>query len=186
MRSDGGPQFRSEFKQFCSNNKSEHEVSSPYYPESNGLAEMGVKMAKSLLRKVGTDQKAVAHALQEWRNAPRAEGFSPAQLMFQRRQRTSLPCHPAAYQPITISEADKARAKVRKRAKQAFDEHAIQLRDLQEGERVRVQDPKTKRWELQGNISKVFHNGRSYEVLLDDEYSTHVNRRRVRPVSAHS
>ena len=183
IRSDGGPQFRGEFKQFCESHSIKHEVSSPYYPQSNGLSEMGVKMAKTLLRKVGTGKVNIAHALQEWRNTPRAEGYSPAHLMFQRRQRTSLPCHPSAYQQIKVEEAIEARAKARGRAKSAFDEHASQLRDLHEGERVVVQDPKTKRWELHGSISKVLHNGRSYEVLLDDDYSIRTNRRRVRPTS---
>ena len=87
IRSDGGPQFRSEFKEFCNTHEIMHEVSSPYYPQSNGLAEMGVKMAKQLLPKMGTNDEpiSIASALQEFRNTPKAEGFSPAQLMFGRR-----------------------------------------------------------------------------------------------------
>ena len=44
--SDGGPQFRGEFSEFCRNFHVSHELSSPYNPRANGLAESGVKMEK--------------------------------------------------------------------------------------------------------------------------------------------
>ena len=146
-----------------------HKVSSPYYPQSNGLAEMGVKMAKKLLRKVGTDKRLSARALQELRNTPGAEGYSPAQMMFQRRQRMTLPCHNTAYQPVNIDEAKRRR------------ELTLLLRDLVQDERVIVQDPKSKAWEKFGVISKSLHNGRSYKILLDDGFQVQCNRRRVKP-----
>ena len=49
IRSDGGTQFRTEFKQFCNRHGITHELSSPYNPESNGLAEAAVKNYKSLV-----------------------------------------------------------------------------------------------------------------------------------------
>ena len=39
IRTDGGPQFRSEFQNFCSNHKIKFEVSSAFNPPSNGHAE---------------------------------------------------------------------------------------------------------------------------------------------------
>ena len=48
IRTDGGPQFRSEFKEFCTAHGITHELSSPYNPESNGLAEAAVKSLKGL------------------------------------------------------------------------------------------------------------------------------------------
>ena len=51
IRSDGGPQFRSKFGQFCKDNSIVHELSSPYNPRSNGLAESGVKIVKTILQK---------------------------------------------------------------------------------------------------------------------------------------
>ena len=47
IRTDGGPQFRSEFDDFCKSFYIFHELSFPYHPESNGLAEAAVKNAKS-------------------------------------------------------------------------------------------------------------------------------------------
>ena len=51
MRSDGGPQFGSEFVKFCEENGIMNELLSPYNPRSNGLAESGVKIVKNLLQK---------------------------------------------------------------------------------------------------------------------------------------
>ena len=51
IRTDSGPQFRSEFDDFGENFYILHELSSPYHPDSNGLAEAAVKNAKSLLKK---------------------------------------------------------------------------------------------------------------------------------------
>ena len=44
IRSDGGPQFRGEFSRFCEFHLITHEISAPYNPKSNGLAEAGVKL----------------------------------------------------------------------------------------------------------------------------------------------
>ena len=43
IRSDGGPQFLGPFNQWCKNNQIVHELSSPYNPRGNGLAEAAVK-----------------------------------------------------------------------------------------------------------------------------------------------
>ena len=39
------------FKSFCSKHNITHELSAPYNPKSNGLAEAGVKSVKNILRK---------------------------------------------------------------------------------------------------------------------------------------
>ena len=47
IRTDGGPQFRQEFADFCKANSIQHELASAHNPESNGLAEAAVKKPKS-------------------------------------------------------------------------------------------------------------------------------------------
>ena len=49
IRTDGGPQFRSELEEFCAAHGIQLELSSPYNPESNGLAEAAVKNPKSIV-----------------------------------------------------------------------------------------------------------------------------------------
>ena len=44
IRTDGGPQFQRDFKAYCDKQYIHHELSSPYNPESNGLAEAAVKI----------------------------------------------------------------------------------------------------------------------------------------------
>ena len=46
IRSDNRPQFRSKFTFFCKAHGITHELSSPYNPESNGLAEDGTSPAQ--------------------------------------------------------------------------------------------------------------------------------------------
>ena len=51
IRSDGGPQFCGPFRDWCQKNNIKHELSAPYNPKSNGLAESAVKNVKFLLAK---------------------------------------------------------------------------------------------------------------------------------------
>ena len=97
IRSDGGPQFRGDFSAFCEKNNIKHELSSPYNPRSNGLTESAVKIVKNILKKCSDENGNPERALYEWRNLPRDHGYSPAQLMFGRRQCVSLPMHKSAF-----------------------------------------------------------------------------------------
>ena len=80
-------------------------------------------------------------------------------------------------------DARDARASVRGQAKEHYDKHAVTLQDLNIGEKVVVQDPKSKVWDLQGVVSKSFHDGRSYEIALENEFKLGCNRRRLRHLS---
>ncbi|MBJ7883266.1 transposase family protein, partial [Gelidibacter salicanalis] len=51
IRSDNGPQFRTQFETFCHTHGIEHATSSPYIAQSNFLAEAAVKNVKMLLAK---------------------------------------------------------------------------------------------------------------------------------------
>ena len=65
ISSDGGPQFRSEFDNFCTSKNITHELTSPYNPQYNGLAENAVKQAKHLLIKSLDNNENFQEALSE-------------------------------------------------------------------------------------------------------------------------
>eukprot|EP00095_Tigriopus_kingsejongensis_P005672 snap_masked-scaffold377_size191454-processed-gene-0.8 protein:Tk05672 transcript:snap_masked-scaffold377_size191454-processed-gene-0.8-mRNA-1 annotation:"PREDICTED: uncharacterized protein K02A2.6-like" len=94
IRSEGGPQFRSDFDEFCDRQGIVHELLSPYNPRSNGLAEAAVKSIKALVSRCSQNKEDFRTALQEWRNTPRADGLSPSVAFLGRRQRTATPSLP--------------------------------------------------------------------------------------------
>ena len=163
IRSDGGPQFRSEFKKFCKDNAIEHELSSPYNPRSNGLAESAVKNVKYLLKKCSSDGSNFKKALLEWRNVPRADGISPSQLFLNRRQKTQLPM-PRARMASDL-EGQNMR-EVRKNSLQqnrvAHDKRAVPRAGFQVGTHVRLQDPHTRKWDIVGQIEDISVSGSYY------------------------
>ena len=87
--SDNGPQFDSrDMKEFASTYGFQHITSSPYYPQSNGLAERMVKTVKSLLR----DTSDPYLALLSYRATPLPWcNYSPSELLMGRRVKTYIP-----------------------------------------------------------------------------------------------
>ena len=80
--SDGGPQFRQEFVDYCVGLGITMERSSPYRPQSNGLAEAAVKSVKKLILKTANSGEDIRKAFVSWRDMPRADGISPAVAFF--------------------------------------------------------------------------------------------------------
>ena len=70
IRSDGGPQFRKEFADFCKSNGMNHELSSPYNPESNSLAEAAVKNMKAIVTRCNKLGEDTDTAIAAWCNCP--------------------------------------------------------------------------------------------------------------------
>ena len=89
LRSDGGPQFRGEFGEFCLRLGVEWELASPYNSQSNGLAEAAVKALKRLVLTVPPSN--IEDALQECRNTPHTDGISPAFAFLGKHTCGSLP-----------------------------------------------------------------------------------------------
>ena len=98
---DGGLPFQSQqMKEFLAKWKVEHVTSSAFYPQGNGRAELAVKTARRIIQDNtglgGTlDCDKAARALLQYRNTPiKCLGYSPAQLLFHRDLRDSLPTIP--------------------------------------------------------------------------------------------
>ena len=179
LRSDNGPQFRSDFTLFCKENGIHHETSSPYNPMSNGLAEAAVKSVKYLIMKTANHTD-FEKALLEFRNTPRMDKTSPAQLFLGRRQRTAVPSLQECRRPV-----DQDQAMERKRATQHAAETAnpgVTLADLEVGTSVRVQNLMTRRWDQTGIIISTNHSGRSHHIHLDDDTVVRRNRCYIKPI----
>ena len=167
IRSDGGPQFRSEFVNWCQEMGIVHELSSPDNHESNGHAESAVKAMKHLLAKTKT-WPAFRKALLEWRNTPRqSDGFSPSQWALGRRQRSICPALSSAYE--RISDQDFAAALTRReemvKAKKDSDKGQKLLPSFPVGALVYLQSFKTKRWDRKGTVVKQ-ESERTYIVQI--------------------
>ena len=181
LRSDGGPQFRSEFDAWAKKEDIVHELSSPYNHQSNGHAEVAVREMKHLLAKTKNWQK-FRLALREYRNTPRFDGLSPAQWLTGRRQRTSAIATLEAYKKITEeqfkSHMDR-RGREYTKVKERADGSKRELEQLHPGDKIWLQDPKTKRWTTEGTIINA-RSERSYWVT-DGARDFIRNRRFIKP-----
>ena len=130
-------------------------MSAPYNPRSNGLAEASVKSVKNILRKSGSSSADADRMLYEWRNVPRSDGYSPAQLLFGRAQRTSLPTIPCQIKPIDFESAASAKDAAHARSKLDHNKSKLSLSRLSPGQDVFLQDSKSSAWDKRGVIVSV-------------------------------
>lgn len=147
IHSDNGPQFTAkEFGQFCKFYGIQHTSSSPRYPQSNGLAERSVQTIKKLIRKAIHDGGDLYQSLLDYRNTPIVGDVSPAQLLFGRRTRTTLPTAPVLLKPETQDPVIIKRQLRECQDKQKFyyDQNAKPLIDLKQGDVVRINDGQSK------------------------------------------
>ena len=168
LRTDGGPQFRSEFVKWCETNGIIHELSSPEHHQSNGHAENAVKSVKYLLGKVDGNFLEFRKCLHEWRNTPRSvDGLSPAQWAWGRRQRSEAPALEAAYERLSdqdFFEALNKRGDSMAKTKLKFDQNRKPEPELPIGTK---KNGKPGRWNLEGTIVSKRTKGNSYWVDVD-------------------
>ena len=182
IRTDGGPQYRTEFSDFCSNYGIKHELSSAYNPESNGLAESAVKSMKSLVSRCSRAGQPLHQAIAAWRNMAREDGYSPAQLFFGRRQRQRLPCTPSHC--LLETPHMEARDELAKQQTAARNERTKDYTQLQLGDRAWLQNPVSGKWDTQVEIDSVRPEGHSYTVRTPEGKLYTRGRRLLRPLKA--
>ena len=189
--SDGGPQFTArEFQEFLQKWGVTHSRSTPYYAQSNGHAEAAVKAMKSLVAKTTVngdlDCDSFRQGLLEWRNTPRKDGKSPAEILFGHPQRTLVPAHHSMFQTgwqqVREELDNQARDTVEKN-RQRYDIHAKQLQKLNIGAEVRIQHPTSKRWDATGTVIAVGRN-RDYRIKSPSGVIYWRNRRFLRQIPA--
>ena len=140
--SDNGPQFSAvKFKECAAEYGIEHRTSSPGHPKSNGNAESAVKAAKTMMKKAVKDNTNQYIALLELRNTPlQSHGKSPVQLLFNCRMRMLLPSTPAALKPARQHKIATKRATRNKAVQHHYDKTAKDMRPVNQGEEVWLQE----------------------------------------------
>ena len=189
-RTDGGPQFRGPFDEYCKTKGILHELSSPYNPQSNGHAEAAVKIAKHLLLKSSPSK--FPEALAAWRNTARENKPSPNELMFYPKIRDGKPIL-SSHLKVQVSDL-KDLPNHQKRGSHIHEDSQLERSPTRpsnsecqqipdqffRGDRVRVQDPHTKRWDIEAVITSSSRSNRSLHLLTDEGFSMWRNRRFVR------
>ena len=137
---------------------------------------------KKLLGKT-TSYAAFRRALREYRNCPRYDGLSPAQMYYGWRQRTDAVVLPVAYECIpdaTIAEHEAQREEKIVKQQSCADRSSRQRALMEPGQVVIAQHMLTKRWDQRGTIIERQSNGRSYMVSINERRYLR-NRRYLRP-----
>ena len=177
LRSDGGPCFRGSFSSWCKENYIVHELSSAYYSQSNGLAEISVKKAKRLVQKTKKLKENLQQAIFQMRNTRlKSVGASPSELFFKRDVRNPLPNLP--------KELDLDTAIMNKEMKSVdLMRKKIPSVPLKVGQRIEIQNVKSKRWDMRGTVMRMREGGQSYYIHIDgDDKNVLRNRIFLRPL----
>ena len=127
-----------------------------------------MKNVKHLLQKCSITRESAGKALYSWRNVPRNDGYSPAQLLFGRKQKTSLPVLEKKYEMYDISEAKQAKDKSFTKSANYYDQNKIDLTQFSVGQKVVIQHPKTGKWDQSGVIVGMRPDQLSYSVKCED------------------
>lgn len=185
IKSDNGPQYRTEFDEYCKEHGITHVTSSPYFPSSNGMAESAVKNVKRLLQKCGTTGDNFELALQEFKAMPRADGYSPNQLFFGRKLRGLLPRLDSpsleGQESAVCPDGKEAKNKLQESKVAKYNTRTVSLEKLDVGTEVYVQDTKTKKWDSKAIVKEICEFGRSYECD-NGKRIFRLNRRFLRPI----
>ena len=148
---------------------SKHTTSSPYYPQSNGLAQSAVKIAENILR-----QEDPCLALMVYRSTTVGSiGYSPSEVMLNRPSRTTLPTLPKNIEPRVYDE-DKVKKK--QEASQRSNEFYYNRRHssrplpvLKKGDQVWIKTGKDDEWSRPAVMIGTTNTPRSYIVQTETD-----------------
>lgn len=172
VMSDNGPCFSSrEWQKFAEQYDFKHVTSSPLYPQSNGKAEKGVHILKQLLKKAADSDSDPYLALLSYRTSPLECGLSPAELLMNRKLRTTLPSYT---KPEKYPKMHQKLQRQKVKQKLFYDRTAKQLPPLVTDDTVRIEDHdgwKTKAIVLEEVAPK------SFNVLTENGQVVRRNRR---------
>ena len=175
LSSDGGPEFIAlETDDLLKRWGINHSLSSAYFPQSNGRAEVAVRITKRLLEEnIGPDgsinNDKIVRALLQLRNTPDRDCYlSPAEVLFGHRLKDAMPqldksamvfespqIHSQWRQAWSAKE-EAVRSRMVKTCER-LEQHSKELPPLREGDTVFLQnqDPaarKPKKWDREGTV----------------------------------
>ena len=178
IRTDGGSQFTSEeFQKFAQEYGFKTTTSSPHFPQSNGEAENAVAIAKRILLKCPDPNL----GLLAYRTTKLESGLSPAELLYGRKLRTTLP----SLNDFKVVDGEKIESfrqrnnEIKDREKENFDRSkgVKELQPLAVGGKVWVRDMR-----MHGTITAKTDYPRSYLVTLRNGTDVRRNRWHLIPV----
>lgn len=197
ISSDGGPPFKSsEYLKFINEWGITPRLSSAYYPQSNGRAEIAVKIMKRALdgnvdpRTGNVNTNRSARAIMTHRNTPNKDtGISPSELLFGYKLRDHLP---NKFRTLRKEwrEMKKARELYSlKKEKETLESGRRTLKPLDVGDAVSIQNQTGNRpgkWTNTGVVVQV-HPHRQYSIMIDGSRRvTMRNRKFVRKLDPYS
>ncbi|XP_069987692.1 uncharacterized protein [Penaeus vannamei] len=158
LRTDGGPPFTIEWpRRGCS------QVREAFDPQDGDI-----------------DCEAFDRGLLELRNTPTPAGRFPAQILYGHPLRTCVPAHPQSFSAEWRTKSDDWDRNA-DQVTSLYDSHARPLPSLSVGQRVRIQDHKSIRWDKVGVVMGCGRS-RQYEVRLPSGHVWWRNCRHLRPV----
>lgn len=183
VMSDNGPEFSSgHFRQFAKDWKFQHVTSSPGYAQSNGQTERAIQSAKNMMKKTTLDGTDFNLALLEYANTPIcADLGSPAELLYNRKLRSIVPCAPKLLLPRIHKDTIDILKRRQFYQKIYYDRGAKNLSQLVSGQNVKVWHNGT--WMSSTIIKKI--GIRSFIVRLLTGETLRRNRRHIIADSKH-
>jgi hypothetical protein len=196
---DGGSQFTSKlYLEFLKTWGITQRITSAYFPHGNSRAELAVKSVKRMMREntgpTGTlNTDSFSKALMLHRNTPdRDSGQSPAEVIFGRQIKDSIPVLHTKYEPqyewqLTSKQRELAFAKRHLLKKIELSEHTKRLPPLTIGNVVSIQNQSgpsqsCKKWDRSGVVVDIMGHDQ-YKIKVDGTGRiTLRNRRFLQPI----
>ena len=122
LYTDGGPPFQSEnFKQFLKEYGMDHKISSPIYPQSNGMIERTIQTIRGLLTKAKQEGKDGNLSILQYNNCPKNNLSSPAKILMGRNLRCVVPVHVNKLTPLQHNDVKEQLLKIQEKTKEKYD-----------------------------------------------------------------
>jgi len=166
---DNMPFGSREFLEFANDWEFEVNTASPHYPQSNGLAEKGVGIAKKLIQKCKEEGHDIDLYLLNYRNTQVANlDYSPAQLLMNRKLRSKLPTTIDNVTAKVNINAYEQMLKIKQKQKNYFDKNSSKTAtQFNSSDKIYVQNYKNKFWE-KGVVREKCKSPRSFLIQLEN------------------